>query len=234
MGTRIDGGTWFSLEGKVAIVTDCVGDVGASIARSLATAGADIVGVFFHTSPEAAVEGVRQAGRKFIGVRADLREPDSINEVLSRACGEFGRVDVVVHVTSPLGRERTLDYPVEEWLSSVTSNLTTAFFVTQACARQFIRQGTGGKVVHVISGGSSGSNRAHPVRETLMAGITGITRSLGSELAPKGVTVNFVEPGELTEKRGGKTPDVSGAVVFLCSPAADSIHGACLAVGRSA
>ncbi len=138
----------FDLTGKVAIVTGCNKGLGQGMAVGLAKAGADIMGV----GPSDAQETeqlVTALGRKFHYVEADLMKQDKLTEIVDEAVKELGRVDILVNNAGIIRREDILDFSEQNWDDVIDINQKTVFFLSQAVAKQFVKQGEGGKIINI-------------------------------------------------------------------------------------
>ena len=241
----------FDLSGKVAIVTGSSTGLGAGMALGLAEAGADIVGVYNHDAPDNAsqIEGL---GRRFLGVQADLSTTGPVAGILAKALEAFGRVDILVNNAGIIRRNKALDFSEQEWDDVMNVNLKSLFFLSQAAARQFIKQGTGGKIINIASMLSFQGGILVPSYTASKSGVMGLTRLLACEWAPHGINVNAIAPGYMATRntqpiqddpvrneqilarlpagRWGKPEDLKGAVVFLASEASAYMQGYTIAV----
>ena len=132
----------FNLNGKVAIVTGCDTGLGQGMARALAQAGADIVGVNV-TEPKDTVKQVESLGRRFLDLRANLADISSIDGLLKQATSVAGHVDILINNAGIIRREDALKFSEKDWDDVMNINVKTVFFFSQAVARQYIAQGTG-------------------------------------------------------------------------------------------
>ena len=241
----------FTLSGKVAIVTGCDTGLGQGMAVALAQAGCDIVGVNRKT-PEETAARVTALGRRFLAIRADLGQQESIHDVVTKAVAEMGRVDILVNNAGTIRREDALSFSEKDWDEVVDLNLKSVFFLSQAVARQFIAQGQGGKIINIASMLSFQGGIRVPSYTASKSGVLGITRLLANEWAAQGINVNAIAPGYMATNntqqlrddeqrsqaildripagRWGSPDDLQGPVVFLASPASDYINGHTLAV----
>lgn len=241
----------FTLSGKVAIVTGCDTGLGQGMAVALAQAGCDIVGVNRKT-PEETAARVTALGRRFLAIRADLGQQESIHDVVTKAVAEMGRVDILVNNAGTIRREDALSFSEKDWDEVVDLNLKSVFFLSQAVARQFIAQGQGGKIINIASMLSFQGGIRVPSYTASKSGVLGITRLLANEWAAQGINVNAIAPGYMATNntqqlrddeqrsqaildripagRWGSPDDLQGPVVFLASLASDYINGHTLAV----
>jgi len=243
--------TNIDLTGKVAIVTGSNTGLGAGMATALAAAGCDIVGANRSAPAETALR-VESAGRRFVDVRADLSSLAPIGPIVEAAMDTFGRVDILVNNAGIIRRCDTLDFTERDWDDVMNVNLKGVFFLSQAVARQFVKQGGRGKIINVASMLSFQGGIRVPSYTAAKSGVLGLTRLLANEWAARGINVNAIAPGymdtdntaQLREDqqrnaaileripagRWGVPDDLAGAVVFLASAASDYVHGHTLAV----
>jgi 2-dehydro-3-deoxy-D-gluconate 5-dehydrogenase len=241
----------FKLSGKVAIVTGCDTGLGQGMTLGLAQAGCDIVGVN-RKIPEETAARVNALGRRFIAIQADLSKQDAIESIVTKAVTEMGRVDILVNNAGTIRREDALSFSEKNWDDVMNLNLKSVFFLSQAVARQFVTQGSGGKIINIASMLSFQGGIRVPSYTASKSGVLGITRLLANEWATHGINVNAIAPGymatdntqelrddeqrskEILDRipaaRWGRPEDLQGPVVFLASSASDYINGYTLAV----
>lgn len=241
----------FKLNGKVAIVTGSSTGLGQGMSLGLAEAGADIVGVDYVEAPETAAQ-VRALGRRYLPVEADLATLDPIQGIVDSAVREFGRVDILVNNAGIIRREDAINFSEKDWDDVMNLNIKTMFFFSQAGARQFLKQGSKGKIINTASLLSFQGGIRVPSYTASKSGVAGVTRLMANEWARYGINVNAIAPGYMAtnntaplredEKRSveilGRVPagrwglpeDLKGAVVFLASAASDYVTGHVLLV----
>lgn len=241
----------FSLEGKVAIVTGCRAGLGQGIALALAEAGADIVGVDYMESNETA-EKVTATGRKYLGLEANLLSIEPIADIIAKTIETFGKLDILVNNAGIIRREDSVNFSEQDWDDVLNINLKTVFFFCQAAAKQYIAQGTGGKIINIASMLSFQGGIRVPSYTASKSGVKGITMLMANEWAPLGINTNAIAPGYMATDntaalradaersadilaripagRWGTAQDVGGAAVFLASSASDYINGFTVAV----
>lgn len=241
----------FRLEGKVAIVTGCNTGLGQGMALALAQAGADIVAVN-RTDPTDTRAQIEVLGRRFLDLRADLADIGCFEGLVAQATTLAGRVDVLVNNAGIIRREDAIHFTEQDWDDVVDLNLKGCFFFSQAVARQFMRQGTGGKIVNVASMLSFQGGVRVPSYTASKSGVMGITRLMANEWACHGINVNAIAPGYMETNntaalradakrhasileripagRWGTPADLAGPVVFLASKASDYVNGYTIAV----
>ena len=241
----------FDLDGKTAIVTGCNTGLGLGIAAALAAAGADIVGA--NRSDSAATRAaVEAAGRRYLEVKADLASTAAIPAIVAGSLSEFGRIDILVNNAGIIRRADALEFTERDWDDVVSVNLRTLFFLSQAVARQFVAQGSGGKIINIASMLSFQGGIRVASYTASKSGVAGLTRLLACEWAKHRINVNAIAPGymetnntealradaernrailaRIPAERWGMPADLAGAAVFLASAASDYVHGHALAV----
>jgi 2-deoxy-D-gluconate 3-dehydrogenase len=243
--------TQFDLTGKVAVVTGGSTGLGDGMARGLAEAGADIVGVYHQDLPQNQ-EAIESLGRRFLGIQADLSSVEPVAGIIAQAAEAFGHIDILVNNAGIIRRNKSIDFTESDWDDVININLKSLFFLSQAAARQFVKQGTGGKIINIASMLSFQGGILVPSYTASKSGVMGLTRLLACEWAPLGINVNAIAPGYMATRntqpiredpvrnqqildripagRWGKPEDLQGAVVFLASQASDYVHGYTLAV----
>ncbi|HDS1150976.1 TPA: 2-dehydro-3-deoxy-D-gluconate 5-dehydrogenase KduD [Pluralibacter gergoviae] len=241
----------FSLAGKVAVVTGCNTGLGQGMAVGLAEAGCDIVGINRSEPAETAAK-VEALGRRFLSLSADLRSTDGIPQLLKKAVDEFGHIDILANNAGLIRRQDALEFSEADWDDVMNVNVKTLFFLSQAVAKQFIKQGSGGKIINIASMLSFQGGIRVPSYTTSKSGVMGLTRLLANEWAQHGINVNAIAPGYMTTNnteqlradeqrsaeildripagRWGVPDDLKGPIVFLASAASDYINGYTIAV----
>ncbi|MEJ2640691.1 MAG: 2-dehydro-3-deoxy-D-gluconate 5-dehydrogenase KduD [Desulfosarcinaceae bacterium] len=241
----------FDLQGKVAIVTGSSTGLGDAMARGLAEAGADIVGVYHRNRPEnqTAIEAL---GRGFLGIQADLSTTAPIDGIIARTVSKFGRVDILVNNAGTIRRSPALDFSEKDWDEVLDVNLKSLFFLSQAAARQYISQGKGGKIINIASMLSFQGGILVPSYTASKSGVMGLTRLLACEWAAHHINVNAIAPGYMATRntqpirddadrnrqilgripagRWGTPEDLKGIAVYLASAASDYANGYTFAV----
>lgn len=241
----------FDLTGKVAIVTGCAAGLGQGMAVGLAKAGADVVGVDYIETPETK-ELVEATGSNFLGVVANLLSIEPLDGIVEKAVEAFGHIDILINNAGIIRRDDALEFSEKDWDDVMNINIKTVFFLSQKVAKQFVKQGNGGKIVNVASMLSFQGGIRVPSYTASKSGVKGITMLLANEWAKYNVNVNAIAPGYMAtantaplrkdEKRSaeildripagrwGLPSDLEGPVVFLSSEASDYINGYTIAV----
>jgi 2-deoxy-D-gluconate 3-dehydrogenase len=177
---------------------------------------------------------------------------DDIPNIIELALAEFGHIDILVNNAGIIRRDDAINFSEKDWDDVMNINIKSVFFMSQAVAKQFIAQKTGGKIINVASMLSYQGGIRVPSYTASKSGVMGITRLMANEWAQHGVNVNAVAPGymatnnttalradvernkEIVDRipagRWGTPDDLAGPVVFLSSTASDYINGFTIAV----
>ena len=206
----------FKLDGKVAVVTGSERGLGRGMAVALAQAGADIVGVTYTESAPETAAAVEATGRKYLHIQANLLSIEPVERVVETALKAFGHIDILVNNAGIITRNDSVDFTEKEWDDVMNINLKTAFFMCQAVGRQFIKQGTGGKIVNIASMAALMQGPAMSNYNVAKAGVVALSESLLIELQAQQVGVHVVCPSffqtNLLDSFRGPTPAMKQAV----------------------
>jgi len=237
------------------IVTGGSQGIGLAIAQRYAAEGASVAIVARGLDrATAAAEGIVAAGGKARAYSADCAKVADIRAVVDQVAADHGGLDLVVSNAGSFRPMPLEDTTEDVWDEQVDLNLKGAFFLVQAAAPHLVKRG-GGRVVLVSS---IAAVRAFPNCAAYCAskgGLVSLTKALAVELAPKGVNVNTIMPGNVetpinAHLRGpgneaniklmsDRTPtgrafldpaDIAGAAAYLASDDAKAVHGAVLIV----
>ena len=168
------------------------------------------------------------------------------------AVAAAGRIDILVNNAGTIRREDALTFSEKDWDEVMNLNIKSVFFLSQAVARQFMKQGDGGKIINIASMLSFQGGIRVPSYTASKSGVLGITRLLANEWAQHQINVNAIAPGYMATNntqqlredadrskaildripagRWGSPDDLKGPVVFLASSASDYINGYTIAV----
>lgn len=118
------------------------------MALGLAEAGCDIIGINI-VEPTETINCVTAFSRHFLSLTADLRQIDSIPQLIEQAVSEFGHVDILINNAGLIRRPDALEFSEKDWDDVMVLNIKTVFFMSQAVAKQFIAQGIGVKIINI-------------------------------------------------------------------------------------
>jgi NAD(P)-dependent dehydrogenase (short-subunit alcohol dehydrogenase family) len=246
------------LKDQVAIVTGGGTGIGLAIARRFASLGARVVIASRTAQNLAAGAAALQAdgvvdGRGFITSPVDVRHPDQVDALVSRALDAFGRIDILVNNAAGNFICRAEDLSPNGWNAVVGIVLNGSFLCSRAVGRHMIARGGGGSIVSILANyvwtGSAGTVHSAAAK----AGVLSMTQTLAVEWAPHGIRVNAVAPGPIESPgaarqlwnspeavqritrlvplgRWGRAEEVADAVAFLASPLAGFITGEALTI----
>jgi 3-oxoacyl-[acyl-carrier protein] reductase len=234
-----------SLEGRAALVTGGVRNIGRAIALALADAGA-AVAVCSRTQSadgESLVSEIRSRGGRALYCVADVSLEADATRFAAETHRAFGRIDILVNNAAIRRLSPIEQMTLAEWREVMGATLDSAFLCARACVPHMTRGC--GRIVSI--GGTSAhrgaGQRAHVVASK--AGIVGLTKALAVELAGRGITVNCVVPGVIDTARDanagaipphpqgfdaplgrrGKPEEVAAMVAYLASDAAAYVTG---------
>jgi 2-deoxy-D-gluconate 3-dehydrogenase len=241
----------FELSGRTAVVTGAKRGIGFAMAKALAEAGADIIGVSATLEEHgSAIEAaVTALGRSFTGIAVDFADRDAVVALGERLAST--EVDILVNNAGTIERAPAAEHPLELWDRVVAVDLSSQFVLTQAIGRSMLARGHG-KVIFTASLLSFQGGINVPGYAAAKSGIAGLTKALSNEWSSKGVTVNAIAPGYIATDntqalqddpdrsraileripagRWGRASDLAGATVFLASDASDYVSGIVLPV----
>ncbi|MCJ7687870.1 MAG: 2-dehydro-3-deoxy-D-gluconate 5-dehydrogenase KduD [Clostridiaceae bacterium] len=242
---------FFSLKGKVAIVTGGNTGLGQGFAVALAKAGADVFIPTHGTNWEETRTLVEAEGRKVAFFQADLSKKEEITATVEACIKEFGTVDILVNNAGTIKRAPLLDTKDEDWKTVIDLNLNAVYYLSQNVAKIMVKKGSG-KIINIASMLSFQGGKFVPAYTTSKHGIVGITKAFASELGEKNIQINAIAPGYIATNntaqiradeersagilaripvgRWGYPFDVMGTVIFLASRASDYVNGHVLAV----
>ena len=245
---------------RVVVVTGSSRGIGQAACRMLSARGTTIVGIA-RSDQSQTQRLVSDAGGSFVAMAVDLGSLDSggAADVVSKIIANHGRLDVVVNNAGIIRRSPSIEYSEADWNAVMHTNVSSPFFLTQAAARWWIKDGRATaspaerlKIIYIASLLSFQGGITVPAYAASKHAIAGLTKALSNEWARERINVNAVAPGyietdntaalradparnksildRIPEGRWGMPDDIAGTVAFLASPAADYINGAILNV----
>ncbi len=241
----------FRLDGKTAVVTGASRGLGQGMALALAEAGAEIMAVDVIDCAETQTR-IRKFAHQCEQFQVDLASPSAPEMVVAATVEALGRLDILVNNAGIIRRAPFLEFSEKDWDDVMNLNIKAAFLLSQAAARQMIKQGKGGKIISVASMLSFQGGIRVPSYTSSKSAIMGLTRLMACELGPMGINCNAIAPGYMATDntkalrddpernkaileripagRWGAPDDLGGVVVFLASEASSYVNGYTIAV----
>jgi len=242
----------FNLTGRVALVTGASSGLGVRFAEVLAENGAAVALVARRRERlDALAERIGKAGGRAVAVVADVTDRAAMLRAFDAAEQAFGTVDILVNDAGVAHSDRAVELAEEEWRRILGTNLDAVFFWSQEAARRLLAAGKAGAIVNISSVLGLGVSKGTIAYAASKAGVIQLTKTLGLELAFKGIRVNAIAPGwivtelnrdylesekgraiarEVPVGRFGEPHDLDGALLLLVSDAGRFIAGTTLVV----
>lgn len=237
----------FDLNGKAALVTGASGGLGGEIARALHGAGASVGLSGTRRDPLEALAS--ELGERAHVLPCDLGDDEAVAALPKQAAEAMGGVDVLVNNAGITRDGLMLRMTDEDWHAVLAVNLTAVMKLCRASLRPMMKA-KWGRIVNISSVVGASGNPGQANYAAAKAGLVGMSKSLASEVATRGITVNCVAPGFIETAMTGKlndqqregllstipmgamgTPlDVAAAVLYLSSPEAGYVTGTTLHV----
>ncbi|AKM04403.1 oxidoreductase [Burkholderia pyrrocinia] len=220
--------------------------IGAAIARRLAADGADVAFTYV-SAPERAQEtaaAIEVTGRAALAIRADSANADAIRQAVAQAVGRFGRLDVVVVNAGILKLGDVAEVSVDDLDRMLAVNVRGVFLAVQAGAAHLTH---GGRIVTI--GSNTAVRSGHPgssVYSMTKAAVAVMVKGIAVDLAPRGITINNVQPGPVETdmtadhldrirpliplQRAGSPDEIASLVAWLASAESGYMTGSSLTI----
>jgi 3-oxoacyl-[acyl-carrier protein] reductase len=252
-----------SLEDKVVLITGGSRGIGAAGVHLFHQAGARVV--FNYRSARPAAEALAsELGEGCIAIEQDLSTPEQGRALVAKTVEAFGRIDALIanHGVWPPDDAPIASMKEAQWRTTLAVNLDSVFGLTQASVAQMLHQGRpapaepAGHIVFVSSTAGQRGEANHSDYAASKGAIISLTKSLSTELAPQGISVNCVAPGWVDTdmsaaalsdptvshrilsgiplRRVARPMEIAGPILFLCTPYAGFISGEILNVNGGA
>ena len=237
----------FDLTGMTALVTGASGGIGSAICHALAGQGARLA---VSGSNVEKLEAFRASlGGDHVAVPCNLGDKDSVEALIPAALEKLGQIDILVNNAGVTRDNLTMRMKDEEWDEVIRINLEAAFRLMRAVSKPMMKARFG-RIITITSVVGTTGNPGQANYAASKAGLVGLSKSLGQELASRGITVNCVAPGFIatamtetlpdTQKaalnaripmgRMGEGGDIGAAVAYLASKEAGYVTGQTLHV----
>jgi NAD(P)-dependent dehydrogenase (short-subunit alcohol dehydrogenase family) len=239
------------LSGKKAVITGGDSGIGRAVAIAFAREGADILISYLEENGDARETErlVKEAGRKAILVRGNLKQPDHCRAVIAKAVSELGGVDILVNNAAHQATFKSIeDIPDEEWELTFKVNIHAMFYLTKAAVPHMK---PGSCIINTTSINADAPNPTLLPYATTKGAIHNFTAGLAQLLAEKDIRVNAVAPGpvwtplipstmpedavenfgkQVPMKRPAQPAELATAYVMLADPLSSYVSGATIAV----
>ena len=235
---------YFSLQGKVAIVTGGNGGLGMAFAIALAKAGADILIAHRSDDVKEIKDELAGLGRRAVFYQGDLTQDETRKGLIDCCLAKFGKIDILVNNAGASIFENFKDYSDDSYRKVIEINLNAVYFLGHEVGKVMMEQGYG-KIINIGSALSFTADENCPPYVISKHGILGLTKDFSNEMGKYGVQTNAICPGffktnvtanipqhikdqisaKLPNGEWGSTSDLMGTVVFLASKASDYING---------
>ena len=240
---------YFSLKGKVAMVTGASRGLGKAMALGMAEAGADVILVSRNEvlMNETALQ-INELGRKALVTTADIMDPQEIKDVVNKGIEHFGSIDILINNAGISGTIKLFSqYTDPEYAEIVNTNMLGTVNSTRHVAEHMIKNG-GGKIINIASVLGTIGTYYSCIYSMTKAAIIQMTKNLALEWARYHININTIAPGafdtdmiksqlalpnakeallkNIPLRRFGIPDDIVGLAILLASPAAEYITGA--------
>lgn len=232
-----------SLQDKVVLITGATGELGPTVARQAADAGAYLALTARRAEAlhQLAQELALPAERLLLHP-ADLSAPAEVQALVEAIIARWGGIDVLFNLAGGwMGGKRLGELPIEDWDAAMNMNLRTAFLINRAVLPSMLERGWG----RIVNFGSRsavdpGTRQAH--YNVSKAAVVSLTQSVANDYKRKGITANVILPSTIDTpanrrmmpdadfSRWVKPEDLAALLLYLCTDTAGSINGAAIPV----
>ena len=238
----------FGLTGHLALVTGSSRGLGATMAAGLARAGATVILHGRDTAQLAATAELigEQSGTRPASVAFDVTDAGAVAEGIEALIAEHGVPDILVNNAGIQRRAPIAEFDIDDWDAVVSSNLSSAFYVSRRIAPGMIERGSG-KIVNIGSVQSVLARQTIAPYSASKGGLVQLTKGMAADLARYDIQVNALSPGYFATEmntalvqdaaftawveqrtpaqRWGRVEELVGTLVYLCSPASSFVSG---------
>jgi 3-oxoacyl-[acyl-carrier protein] reductase len=202
------------LTGKVALITGGSKGIGRAIAVAYAKAGIGVVLTYLSDQAGAqdVVGEIVAAGGRATAIQADARDAASVARMVSQVIEEFGQIDILVNNAGVTMAKPWREVSNDDWNSVMTTNLTSAFLVTQAVAPAMQERGWG-RIIMLSSVAAQLGGVVGPHYAASKAGMIGLVHSYAALLAKSGVTANAIAPALIETGMLANNPNIKKELI---------------------
>ncbi len=236
------------LKGKVAFITGASRGIGKAIAIKFAENGANLVLVATKLDNLKNVEDeIKRFNVDYLLLSGDVSNEDDVNSFVKKTIDKFKKVDILVNNAGITRDNLIMRMKSEDWDRVLNVNLKSAFLLSRAFTRYFIKQ-RAGKIINISSVVGLMGNQGQINYSSSKAGLIGLTKSLAKELGSRNIQVNAIAPGfiqtEMTKDLEGKvidemkkaiplnrlgtSEDIANGALYLASSMSDYVTGTVL------
>ena len=202
-------------DGRAAVITGGASGLGRETARRIVAEGGRVA--LWDIDPDWLAEAHKEVGAAH-SIVFDVTDREAVERAAAESQAALGRIDVLVNSVGITGATAPVeDYPVESWLSVIDVNLNGIFYSCRAVV-PFMLANNYGRIVNVASVAGKEGNPNASAYSASKAGVIGFTKSLGKELATRGVIANSVTPGDLRQPDAGAAAAEPGRLHALEDP----------------
>lgn len=180
------------LTGQTAVITGGAQGLGFAIARRIAASGARVA--LWDVDAAELQRAVAELGEAACALTVDITDPQAVVDAVARTEAESGPISILVNSAGIAGPNHALDdYPLDDWKRVIDINLNGAFYVNRAVVPGMKARGYG-RIVNIASIAGKEGNPNASAYSASKAGVIGMTKSLGKELAGQDIAVNAITP----------------------------------------
>ena len=178
--------------GRRAVITGGASGIGLAVASRLVAEGGSVC--LWDLDQDAIARATAALGEKSLGIRVNVADWGEVERAAAETAAKFGGIDILIASAGITGPNVALaEYPVDKWRQVIDINVNGLFYCNRAVVPHMLA-GKYGRIVNISSVAGKEGNPNASAYSTSKAGVIGLTKSLGKELAKSNVTVNAVTP----------------------------------------